>query len=404
MPALGPAERTRLSVVADAVERMTGDPDRIPAIAVRAALELGFDGAAFRALDEDSVSHRLLEAAGFEAGDEPATSLSAALTDLVLLAGERVVARRSPRDGETALPEPMGDVVMGVAVPIWVDGWAAAVLIGTATEAPSDEAADAIRLIAAQAGLTLDNARRIEEGRTTASRLEQGDRLKTGFLTTISHEMRTPLTVLMGNGLTLQQMWCELSEEARLEHIAGINASVRTLDRMLTDLLDFARLEAGELWVSFEPMPIGRTLRGAADRARAALGARTLELEIEGDPLASGDAVLIRRVMGALLENAITHTPEGTTIRAACRRRADEVLVEVSDDGPGLSEEDLPFLGERFYRGGDVNTRPRGLGLGLALAVGILELHESTLVLGNRPGGGARFSFALPAVQDPVER
>jgi K+-sensing histidine kinase KdpD len=397
----GPVERSRLSVVAAAVERMTGDPERIPVIAVRSAVELGLDGAAFRVLDDDSSSHRLLEAAGFEAGDEPATSLSAALADLVLLGGERVVARRAPHDGETELPEPAGDVSAAVAVPIWVEGWTAAVLIGTATTELSDEAVEAVGLLATQAGLALDDARRTEEGRTTATRLEQGDRLKTEFLTTISHEMRTPLTVLMGNGVTLEQTWAELGEEARLELLAGMNASVRTLDGMLSDLLDFARLEAGELWVSFEPFPIGRVLRSAADRARPRLGTRSLEVEVDGDPLASGDAVLIRRVIGAVLDNGRAHTPEGTAIRAICARRGDEVVVEVSDDGPGLSELDLPFLGERFYRGGNVNTRPRGLGLGLALALGILDLHETTLVVGNRPGGGARFSFALPAVDDP---
>ncbi|HYY09236.1 MAG TPA: ATP-binding protein [Actinomycetota bacterium] len=402
MPERGPVERTRLSVVADAVAQMTGDPERIPGIVVRSAVELGLDGAAFRVLDDDSSSHRLLEAAGFEAGDEPATSLSAALTDLVLLRGERVVARRTPRDDEAELPEPAGDVAVAVAVPIWVEGWTAAMLIGTATAELPDEAVEAVGLLATQAGLALDNARRTEEGRTTATRLEQGDRLKAEFLTTISHEMRTPLTVLMGNGITLEQTWSELTEDARRELLASMNSSVRTLDGMLTELLDFARLEAGELWVSFEPFPIGRIVRSAADRARPALGARMLDVEIDGDPLASGDAVLIRRVIGALLENAATHTPEGTAVRASCARRGDEVVVEVADDGPGVSEEDLPFLGERFYRGGNVNTRPRGLGLGLALSLGILDLHETALVVGNRPDGGARFSFALPAVDDPT--
>ena len=402
MPERGPVERTRLSVVADAVAQMTGDPERIPGIVVRSAVELGVDGAAFRVLDEDSVSHRLLEAAGFEPAAEPETSLSAALADLVLLQGERVVARRSARDGETELPEPAGDVSAAVAVPIWVEGWTAAVLIGTATGELPEEIVEAIGLLATQAGLALEIARRTEEGRTTASRLEQGDRLKTGFLTTISHEMRTPLTVLMGNGVTLEQTWAELGDEERLELLASMNASVRRLDGMLTDLLDYARLEAGELWVSFEPFPIGRVLRAAGDRARAALADRSLTVEVDGDPLASGDAVLIRRVIGALLENAATHTPEGTAIRASCTRRGAEVLVEVVDDGPGLSEEDLPFLGERFYRGGNINTRPRGLGLGLALSVGILDLHEATLAVGNRPAGGARFSFALPAVDDPA--
>jgi signal transduction histidine kinase len=101
------------------------------------------------------------------------------------------------------------------------------------------------------------------------------------------------------------------------------------------------------------------------------------------------------------LGNAAEHTPPGTTITASCHRRDGEVLVEIADDGPGIAEGDLPFLGERFFRAGDVNIRPKGLGLGLALALGILDLHGSTLVVENRANGGARFSFSLPLVPDP---
>jgi signal transduction histidine kinase len=382
---------------------MGRDPSRVPAIAVRAATELGFDGAAFRVLDEDSASHWLLDSIGHLAEAELASSLSATITDLVLERGERVIARRSPGPGEVPLRDPAAGELTAVAVPIWIQGWIAGVLIGTAVADIPEDAVAGLELLAFQSGLISDNARAKEEGRDTATRLEEGDRLKTEFLTTISHEMRTPLTVLMGNGLTLQQTWSELDDESRLGLLSGMNVSVRTLDGMLTDLLDFARLEAGELWVSFEPFPIGRVLRSACARARETLGERSLEIRVEGDPLASGDAVLIRRVISALLANAGTHTPDGTTVTASCARRADEVVIEIADDGPGIQEHDLPFIGERFYRGGDVNTRPRGLGLGLALALGILDLHESTLSAENGPDGGARFSFALPWVPDPAD-
>jgi signal transduction histidine kinase len=76
-------------------------------------------------------------------------------------------------------------------------------------------------------------------------------------------------------------------------------------------------------------------------------------------------------------------------------------VVEIVDDGPGIAESDLPFLGERFFRAGDVNARPKGLGLGLALALGILDLHGSTLVVENAADGGASFSFSLPRATDP---
>ncbi len=214
--------------------------------------------------------------------------------------------------------------------------------------------------------------------------------------------MRTPLTVLMGNGVTLEENWDALDEEGRLELVSGMNANVRTLDAMLTNLLDYARMEAGELWVSFEPFDISGTLRAACERMDAAVGDRRIVTKIEEGLLVSGDVVLIRRILTHFLANAALHTPPGTTITASCHRRDGEVVVIVVDDGPGIAPQDLPFVGERFYRGGDVNTRPKGLGLGLALALGILELHGSTLIVENGGAGGARFSFSLPFVSDPA--
>jgi signal transduction histidine kinase len=401
----GPQEEkgTRLSILSAAGAEMALQPDRVPAIAVRAAMELGCDGVSFRVLDDQQFTHRTLESAGFAEHPGGGPSLSAAMADLVLRRGETVVARFTPEEGEVPLPQPSGDFVAAIASPIWIEGWTAAVLVGTVRDDArlSPQTVAAFGLLASQAGLTLDTAQRIEEGRQTAGRLEQGDRLKSEFLTTISHEMRTPLTVLIGNGLTLEESWTELDEEGRLELLAGMNTNVRILDGMLTNLLDYARLEAGELWVSFEPFDISGMLRAVCERSEGTVGDRHLRTEIEGDLLASGDILLIRRIVSDLLENAAEHTPPGTTITASCHRRDGEVLVEIADDGPGIAEGDLPLLGERFFRAGDVNTRPKGLGLGLALASGILDLHGSRLVVENRANGGARFSFSLPLVPDP---
>jgi signal transduction histidine kinase len=393
----------RLLIVSTAGADMAREPDRVPAIAVRTALELGCEGASFRVLDDQQITHRTLETAGLAEDPGDPSSLSAAMADLVLQRGETVVARSIPEDGEVLLPSPSSGFVAGIASPIWIGGWIAAVLVGVVRADPrlTPDMFTAFGLLASQAGLILDNAQRIEEERHTAGRLEQGDRLKTEFLTTISHEMRTPLTVLMGNGLTLEQSWTDLDEEGRQELLAGINANVRILDGMLTNLLDYARLEAGELWVSFEPFDISGMLRAACERSEDMVGNRHLGTEIEADLLASGDIVLIRRIVSHLLGNAATHTPPGTTITVSCHRRNGEVVVVVADDGPGIAEDDLPFLGERFFRAGDVNARPKGLGLGLALALGILDLHGSTLVVENGTDGGARFSFSLPLVPDP---
>jgi signal transduction histidine kinase len=400
----GERGRDALLTLSRAAAEMGRLPDQVPAIAVRTAVELGYDSASFRVLEDDRMTHRSLETAGSVEDPEDLSPVSARMADLVLLRGETVLANRVPAAGEVPLPPTDGDAGAAIASPIWIDGWVAAILVGVieGDARPSPDQVASFDLLASRTGLTLVNAQRLEERRETVGRLEQGDRLKGEFLTTISHEMRTPLTVLMGNGVTLEENWDALDEEGRLELVSGMNANVRTLDAMLTNLLDYARMEAGELWVSFEPFDISGTLRAACERMEAAVGDRRIVTEIEEGLLVSGDVVLIRRILTHFLANAAIHTPPGTTITASCHRRDDEVEVIVVDDGPGIAPQDLPFVGERFYRGGDVNTRPKGLGLGLALALGILELHDSTLIVENGGAGGARFSFSLPFVSDPA--
>jgi signal transduction histidine kinase len=399
----GERGRDALLTLSRAAAEMSRLPDQVPAIAVRTAVELGFDGASFRVLEDDRMTHRSLEAAGSLDDPDDLRPVSALMADLVLQRGETVLANRAPTAGEVPLPAD-ADAGGAMASPIWIDGWVAAILVGVieGDARPSPDLIASFDLLASRAGLTLVNAHRLEERRENVGRLEQGDRLKGEFLTTISHEMRTPLTVLMGNGVTLEENWDALDEEGRLELVSGMNANVRTLDAMLTNLLDYARMEAGELWVSFEPFDISGTLRAACARMEPAVGDRRIVTEIEEGLLVSGDVVLIRRILTQFLANAALHTPPGTTITASCHRQDGEVAVIVVDDGPGVAPQDLPFMGERFYRGGDVNTRPKGLGLGLALALGILELHGSTLIVENVGAGGARFSFSLPFVSDPA--
>jgi signal transduction histidine kinase len=396
--------RDPLLTLSRAAGEMGRRPDQVPAIAARTVVELGYDGASFRVLEDDRMTHRSLEAAGSLEVPDDLRPVSARMADLVLQRGETVLANRVPEAGEVLLPSAEGDAAAAIASPIWIDGWVAAILVGVIDRdaRPSQDQVASFDLLASRVGLTLVNAQRLDERRETVGRLEQGDRLKGEFLTTISHEMRTPLTVLMGNGITLEENWDALDEEGRLELVSGMNANVRTLDSMLTNLLDYARMEAGELWVSFEPFDVSATLRAVCERMGAAVGGRRIVTEIEEGLLVSGDVVLIRRILSHFLTNAAIHTRAGTTITASCHRRDGEVVVIVADDGEGIAPQDLPFVGERFYRGGVVNTRPKGIGLGLALALGILELHGSTLIVENGPDGGARFSFSLPFVPDPA--
>lgn len=399
----GRSARTILRRLSLASADMAGRPEAVPGIAVGAVTAVGFKGAAFRVLEHDSMEHRLLEGIGIDDDSGDAATLSAAMAEVVLARGETVVAGTTSSGGDVPLPVTSARFDVAVGCPVWVLGWVSAVLVGMGAPGARISAVEieAMELIASHAGLTLSNARRIELERGVTASIEEGDRLKNDFLTTISHEMRTPLTVLMGNGRTLERSWDALDDQDRKELVAAMNANVGVLDRMVTDLLDHSRLEAGELWVSFEPFDISDVLRRICE-GTVPLDRRTLRTEIEPDLLASGDVVLIRRTISNLLRNALTHTPEGSTVTVSCRLVGTEIEIAVDDDGRGIADQDLPYVGERFFRGGGVTTRPKGLGLGLALARGILELHDSVLVVENDPGNGVRFSFRLPWVVDPA--
>jgi signal transduction histidine kinase len=395
----GHPARAAIEDLAAAAAEMARTAEAVPRIAVRTAVDLGFDGAAFRVLETDPPNHRLLESEGLGADASDPGSVSAAIADAVLETGLTVVAGEVDVEKRVDLPTESDRVAAAVGCPVWVLGWISAVLIGTASGRVSGAQVRALELLASHAGLSLASGQRAELERGVTASIQEGDRLKNDFLTTISHEMRTPLTVLMGSGRTLEASWDTLDDPGRRELLAAMNANVAVLDRLVSDLLDHSRLEAGELWVSFEPFDVSGVLERLADDAERSRW--RIRRDVEPDVLASGDVILIRRTLSILIDNALAHTPQGTTVTVSCKRVGAEVEIAVADDGPGIPERDLPYLGERFFRGGSLTERPKGLGLGLALARGILDLHDSALMVTSEAGTGSRFSFSLPWVSDP---
>lgn len=387
-----------MSTAAAAGRSMTLEPNGVADVAVESAIRMGFDEASLCALDDEARTYHVVQARGLP--EEHAARLyqaSEGLTALVLQKGETVVV-----EDYSALPEAipaMRDAGLRAAIgsPIWVGGWLAAVLeAGNRREGPlTPQEVEAFEMLAAQAGLALENARRYEEERRTVERLEEMDRLKTDFLTTVSHELRTPLTVIQGAGITLEESWEAVEADTRRRLVSGLNANARSLETLITSLLDFSRLESGNREAALRPIDVSELLEAAAERLRALFDDRRLVVRIARGLVAGGDASMIERVVENLLSNAAKHTPEGAVVTLSGQQEDDDVIVAVSDDGPGIAEEDLPYLGERFFRGGDVNVRPKGLGLGLALVREILALHGSELEIESRPGGGSRFSFRL---------
>jgi signal transduction histidine kinase len=308
------------------------------------------------------------------------------------------------RSAETGAIERFGrtlDVLpdFGVAVPIRViDGIAAVLVVGTG-EPPGPEVQDVevFRMLASQASLALENVRRFDEQRQVIDRLAELDRMKNDFISTVSHELRTPLTVITGMGRTLEHQWTSLDDDVRSDFLARLNANAMTLDQVIAQLLDFSKLEGGQLRPHLSEVDLSALLSQVVERLGTLLRDHRVELDVDSELRTVADAGLVERIVENLLSNAAKYTPPGSRVLVAAHEGgADDVVVAVSDDGPGIPESEVARIGERFFRGGDLNTRTtRGTGLGLAVVSEILELHGSRLEVESRVGAGSRFSFRL---------
>src|SRR5512132_1739126 len=284
------------------------------------------------------------------------------------------------------------------AAPFGWGAWMAAVLVGgtDGDRSMAPHRLEAFELLATNAGLAMENAGRYEEQRRTVERLEETERLKADFLTSVSHELRTPLTSIIGNAVTLERAWSEIDDGTRLDLLASLTARARELEEKITELVDISGSESATRG-SFHALDLSTLVVATAEQMDDSLSAHRFVVNVRPGLVTFGDPVLLSQVIRNLLENASTHTPSGTTVTlSADLEGLEEIVVAVSDDGPGISAADLPYLGARFFRGGDVNARPKGLGLGLTLATSALELHGAMLEVESAEGRGSRFAFRLP--------
>ncbi|MDX1620781.1 MAG: ATP-binding protein [Nitriliruptorales bacterium] len=298
---------------------------------------------------------------------------------------------------------PAWDAVQGfVVAPIHVRGEVVAVLGGARLDDRPVAATvtEAVELLASLAGRAIELATTYVKERETVARLERLDALKRDFVSNVSHELRTPLTVMMGVGELLRGRWEALDDRTRQDLIDRQMAHIGVLNRTIETLLDFSRLEAGKLEPNTEPVDLAEMVRDACRRLDRVLHKHPLDLEVPHRALADVDPDLLQRVVDNLLVNAVTHTPPGTAIHVSVVEAGEWVEVEVADDGPGIPADELRHLTDRFYRGGDPDTRStRGLGLGLTLVQEILNQHGATLEIESPPGRGASFRFAVRAAR-----
>ncbi len=229
---------------------------------------------------------------------------------------------------------------------------------------------------------------------TEQKRLEEAQRR---FVANASHEMRTPITALKGM-LELLEGGAKDDHEVRDDFLRTMSLEVDRLGRLVADLLTLAQLEAGNLTLHREPVPVPELLREVATVMRPLADRRGVKLVLDTDgPLeAYCDRDRILQVLLGFVDNALKHSPEGgaVTLRAAAHDGA--VTLEVKDEGPGIDPDVMGRLFERFFRADESRAVPRGTGLGLSIAKEIVEAHESTIQVESAPGRGATFRFDLP--------
>jgi signal transduction histidine kinase len=232
--------------------------------------------------------------------------------------------------------------------------------------------------------------------------LREGERHKRDLISMVSHELRTPLAAVLGfTALLLER---EFPPEEQRRYLEIIDAQARRLAALAGDFLDVELLAGGDLTLVRTPFDLVELVREQSQLFFLQPASRRLSLTLPDEPLVvDGDRDRLSQVVGNLLSNAIKYSPPEGEVRVSVRSQQGRAIVEVSDDGIGISSEDAPHVFDRFFRAEDAAATVGGTGLGLAVAKDIVASHEGTLEVESAPGAGSTFVLKLPlGVQEPT--
>jgi len=246
-----------------------------------------------------------------------------------------------------------------------------------------------------QIAMAIERARLVEQARQ-AEILEITDKLQSALLNSISHDLRTHLVSITGALSSLGDDNVELDESSRRNLIETARGEADRLNRLVGNLLDMSRLEAGVVRIHSEACDVQDVIGSALEQVEARLGDRSVIVDVPSEfPLVPMDFVLISRVLVNVIENAVKYSPPVSPIDIAAHLVSGRVEITVADRGVGIPAEDLAHIFDKFYR----VQRPdnvTGTGLGLSISKGLIQAHGGFMVAENRPGGGTIITMALP--------
>jgi signal transduction histidine kinase len=333
----------------------------------------------------------------------PGTSLLVAGSVLEeILAGGQTILRRDmadePRYAEdedfaaaglrsrVVAPLALGDRTLGILSVVRVEA-----------DAFSPEEVEMVTLLARYVATAIENIRVYEAERNAAEELRRLSALRADFVSLVSHELRAPMASVIGCAQTLRQRWRELEPEQRESFLALIEEETSRLARLIGDVLDTSRIEAGTFPVRFGQVDLEELVRETV--AVISLGQDEVSVRTEvGSSLPSvrGDRERLRQLLLNLLANAVKYTVAGDEIEVRAQTDDGDLAVSVSDHGPGIAPEEQRLIFEKFGRVNHGGKSKPGAGLGLFIARSIAEAHGGSLVVESQPGAGATFVLRLP--------
>jgi signal transduction histidine kinase len=302
----------------------------------------------------------------------------------------------TPGAAQTLAASP-AELVRELAVPSSSGGRPARLVVGLNSHRPFDDRYRGfIELVADQFGTALANARAHEEERRRVEALAEIDRAKTAFFNNVSHEFRTPLTLLLG---PTQDALNSPERALRGESLATVHRNAQRLLKLVNTLLDFSRIEAGRAEALYEPVELDIVTADLAAAFRSAAEAAGLSFEIDCPPIGAPvhiDRAMWEKIVFNLLSNALKFTFTGRIV-VSQSRDGDSVKLTVSDTGTGIAADQVPHLFERFHRVKGARSRSHeGTGIGLALVHELVRLHGGTIDVASDPGSGTTFTIRIP--------
>jgi two-component system, OmpR family, sensor histidine kinase KdpD len=252
-----------------------------------------------------------------------------------------------------------------------------------------------------QAALAIERVYLVED-MDRVKRTVETERLRSALLTSISHDLKTPLAAVLGAASTMRDVGSRLTDSQKADLLATIVDESERLNRFIANLLDMTKLESGAVAANLALHDLGEIVGSALRRAARILAQHKVEVEIATDlPMLQVDPVLFEQVLFNLLDNAAKYAPAGTTVRIRAWSQNNSVGLQVQDEGEGVPPGELEHIFDKFYRVHKTDTVRAGTGLGLAISRGFVEAMKGTITAANRTDrSGAAFTIVLPVPEN----